>query len=58
MVEPAEQYVLSPFDKDHKKMIEEMIEKGCEGIEYYIAHGIHDTMNKYNENTNMKGIDG
>ena len=58
VVEPAEQYVLSPFDKDHKEMIEEMIEKGCEGIEYYIAHGIHETMNKYNENTNMKGIDG
>ena len=58
VAEIAEKYVLSPFLKDHEEMIEKMIEKGCEGIEYYISHGIHETMNKYNENTNMKGIDG
>ena len=39
-------------------MIEEMIEKACDGIEYYISHSVNETMNKYNENTNMKGIDG
>ena len=58
VVEPAEQYVLSPFHKYHEKMIKEMIEKACDGIEYYLSHSIHETMNKFNENTNVKGIDG
>jgi PTH1 family peptidyl-tRNA hydrolase len=56
-VEPTEQYVLSPFHKCHEKMIKEMIEKACDGIEYYLTHSIHETMNKFNENTTMKGID-
>ena len=58
VVEQAEQYVLSPFLKGHEEMIEEMIEKACDGIEYYFSHSIHETMNKFNENTNVKGIDG
>ena len=58
VVEQAEQYVLSPFLKDHEEMIEEMIEKACDGIEYFLTHSIHETMNKFNENTNVKGIDG
>ena len=37
---------------------EEMIEKACDEIEYYLSHSAHETMNKYNENSNMKGIDG
>jgi PTH1 family peptidyl-tRNA hydrolase len=58
VVEPAEQYVLSPFHKDYKKMLEEMIEKACDGIEFFLSHGVHKTMNKFNNNANMKGIDG
>ena len=58
VVEPAEQYVLSPFHKEHEKMIEEMIERACDGIEYYLSHSVQETMNKFNENANMKGIDG
>jgi len=58
VVEQSEQYVLSPFLKGHEEMIEEMIEKACDGIEYYLSHSIHETMNEFNENTNMKGIDG
>ena len=58
VAEPAEQYVLSPFHKDHEILIKEMIEKACDGIEYYLSHSIHETMNEFNENTNMKGIDG
>ena len=58
VVEPAEQYVLSPFHKNHKKMIQEMIERACDGIEYYLSHSIHETMNEFNYNTNMKEIDG
>ena len=55
VVEPAEQYVLSTFHKYHEKMIKEMIEKACDGIEYYLSHSIHETMNEFNENTNMNG---
>ena len=57
-VEPTEKYVLLPFHKDHNKMITEMIEKACDGIEYYLTHSIYETMNKFNNNTNVKGIDG
>ena len=55
---PSERYVLSPFPKDWKEKINEMIEKACDGIDYFLTHGIHETMNKFNENTNVKGIDG
>ena len=56
-VEPAEQYVLSPFHKDHEIMIKNMIEKACDGIKYYLSHSVYETMNSFNENTTMKGID-
>jgi len=49
VVEPAEQYVLSPFHKDYEKVIEKMIEKACDGIDYYLSHDINKTMNKFNE---------
>ena len=58
VAEPAEQYVLSSFHKEHKANIEEMIEKACDSIEYYLAHNIDETMNKFNNNKNRKGIDG
>ena len=58
MAESAEQYVLSSFHNNHEKTIEEMIEKACDGIEYYLSHSVHETMNEFNQNTNMKGIDG
>ncbi len=55
---PSERYVLSPFPKDWKEKINEMIEKACDGIDYFLTHDMKETMNKFNENTNMKGIDG
>jgi len=58
MNEPSEEYVLSPFHKNYEGTIETMIEKACDGIEYYISHSIDETMNKFNENMNMEGIDG
>ena len=58
VMEPSEKYVLSAFHKSHEKTIEEMIEKACYSIEYYLSHSINETMNQFNENTNMKGIDG
>ena len=54
----SERYVLSPFPKDWKEKINEMIEKACDGIDYFLTHDMKETMNKFNENTNVKGIDG
>ena len=55
---PSERYVLSPFPKDRKEKINAMIEKACDGIDYFLTHDMKETMNKFNENTNVKGIDG
>jgi PTH1 family peptidyl-tRNA hydrolase len=55
---PSERYVLSPFPKDWKEKINKMIEKACDGIDYFLTHDMKETMNKFNENTNVKGIDG
>ena len=55
---PSERYVLSPFPKDWKGKINKMIEKACDGIDYFLTHNMKETMNKFNENTNVKGIDG
>ena len=55
---PAERYVLSPFRNEQKESVNEMIEKACEGIEYYLSHDIKETMNQFNEKTKKKGVDG
>ena len=55
---PAERFVLSPFKEGQKKIVNEMIEKACEGIEYYLSHDIKETMNQFNEKTTKKGVDG
>ena len=48
-MKPSERYVLSPFLKRDEKIKNEMIEKACEGINYYLSHDIKETMNKFNE---------
>jgi len=53
---PAERYVLSPFRDEQKESVNEMIEKACEGIEYYLSHDMMETMNKFNEKTTKKGV--
>ena len=45
---PSEKYVLSPFKKENDDAIKLMIEKTCEGIDYFLSHDINETMNKYN----------
>lgn len=55
---PAERFVLSPFKEGQKEIVNEMIEKACEGIEYYLSHDMMETMNKFNEKTTKKGVDG
>ena len=52
---PAEKYVLNPFRDGQKEIVNDMIEKACEGIEYYLSHDIKETMNQFNEKTNKKG---
>ena len=49
MLESTENFVLSSFHKNYEKTIEEMIEKACNGIEYYLSHSIQKTMTKFNE---------
>ena len=54
---PAEKYVLNPFREGQKEIVDDMIEKACEGIEYYLSHDIKKTMNQFNEKTKKKGVD-
>ena len=48
-IRPSEKYVLSPFQKRDEELKNEMIEKACEGIDYYLSHEMKETMNKFNE---------
>ena len=54
---PAEKYVLNPFRDGQKKIVNDIIEKACEGIEHYLLHDITETMNQFNEKTKKKGVD-
>ena len=56
-MKPSERYVLSPFNKGDEEIKDEMIEKACEGIDYYLSHDMKETMNKFNEKQNRKEID-
>ena len=46
---PSEKYVLSPFKNREEKLKNEMIEKACEGIDYYLTHNMKDVMNRFNK---------
>ena len=52
---PAKRHVLSPFYEKQKELVNEMIEKAREGIEYYLTHEMNETMNQFNEK--RKGVD-
>ena len=54
---PAERYVLNSFRDGQKEIVNDMIEKACAGIEYYLSHDIKETMNQFNEKTQKKGVD-
>ncbi len=54
---PSEKYVLSPFQKREEKLKNEVLEKACEGIDYFLSHDMKKTMNKFNEKQNRKEID-
>ncbi len=53
---PSEKYVLSPFQNREEKLKNEMLEKACEGIDYFLSHNMKKTMNKFNEKQNRKEI--
>ena len=46
---PSEKFVLSPFLKKDERLKNEVIEKACDGISYYLLNGIKKTMNEFNE---------
>ena len=46
---PSEKYVLSPFQYQDEEIKNEMIEKACEGINYYFSHNMKETMNQFNK---------
>ena len=54
---PSEKYVLTPFQNREEKLKNEMLEKACEGIDYFLSHDMKETMNKFNEKQNRKEID-
>ncbi len=54
---PSEKYVLTPFQNREEKLKNEMLEKACEGIDYFLSHDMKKTMNKFNEKQNRKEID-
>ena len=54
---PAERFVLSPFEEDKKELVNEMIKKGYESIEFYLTHEMNETMNQFNEKNKKKGVD-
>ena len=46
---PSEKFVLSPFSNSDKEMITGVLDRACDGISFFLSHGIKETMNKYNE---------
>tara|TARA_Y100001970_G_C14177069_1_gene827604 strand:- start:480 stop:1076 length:597 start_codon:yes stop_codon:yes gene_type:complete len=45
---PAENYVLKPFHKHYKSLVEKMINVGTNSLEEILANGLDQAMNKYN----------
>ena len=52
---PSEDYVLKPFPKKYKKLVDDMIDDATNGINYYLEYGIHKAMNNYNKRNNING---
>lgn len=44
-----ENFVLQKFNKEEKKIVEEVIKKTAEAIELFLKEGLEKTMNKFNE---------
>lgn len=48
LMRPSENYVLKPFPKKYKGLVDEVINKAVEGVDYYLKNDIHKSMNKFN----------
>ena len=46
---PSEKYVLSPFHKSYQLELKNIIDNGCESINYYLKSSIEETMNRFNK---------
>jgi len=46
---PSEQYVLTPFNKKDEVLKNEIIDKACDGIEYFLTYELTETMNQFNK---------
>ena len=49
---PSEDYVLKPFPVKFKELVDEVIDNSVDGINYYLKHGIIETMNNFNKRNN------
>ena len=47
LMRPSENYVLKPFQKKYKGLVDEVI-NAPEGVDYYLKNDIHKSMNKFN----------
>ena len=47
-IRPSEKYVLKPFKKDSIQVVNEMVQKCADIMQYLIIHGLNRTMNKFN----------
>lgn len=46
--EDAKEYVLSPFARDEKEIVDQAIDKSCQAIDVWISTGIEGCMNVFN----------
>ncbi|PIS39415.1 MAG: aminoacyl-tRNA hydrolase [Candidatus Nealsonbacteria bacterium CG08_land_8_20_14_0_20_38_20] len=46
--ENVEDFVLKKFTKEEEKIVQEVIEKTCQAIEFFLESGLEKTMSKYN----------
>ena len=52
---PSEKYVLKPFSKEYKKIVDEVIANAVKGINYYLDNGIKKSMNNFNKKDDNNG---
>ena len=46
---PSEKYVLKPFPKEYKELVNQVIDNAVKGIDYYLENGIKKSMNNFNK---------
>ena len=47
-MKPSERYVLQPFPKEKKELVDETIINAADALDFYFKNSIVETMNKYN----------